>query len=805
MGPLGESLAAWLLFPAVAYLLFVGVALLLERATRVELPSPLLAPVGLVATVVIAMPIYATGAGAWLATPVAALVAAAGYALARGELRARLNPGWLGLAGLGAYVLYVAPVVASGGWTWTGYNFVNDTGVQFLLADHLAHDGTSAPPGPPERDPQSTGFEQIRIYLETGYPLGTHSLLATLKPLAAAPLEALYQPMIGLFAAAAAVSLGWLLALVSPLWLAVVGGFVAAAGNLAYQYGLQGSIKEMAMLAAVAVTAAVTRHVLGRRGRWGPGVVVGLMLAACILIYSTAALPYVAALAAGATIAAFVQRGRAIGRADLVRGAAVAAGVAAVASLPMLTKVVEFGETAENTFSGDEPGAADDLGHLLRPLRLVQAAGVWLGRDYRVEVPANHGLNELFIWFVIAVAAVGIAYLAARRESGLLVYFGAAGAALALVASRVSPYADGKLLMLLTPAVLAVAWAAIGAVGRRSALAAAPAAVVVSAAVLWSDALAYHGTQLAPIERLEALEDVGERYAGRGLMLVNDFEQFAQYFMRDARPNVALELITPYQAKDVLREGFVNLNVDVDQEPPEYLQYFPWIVERKGADTSRPPANYTLDYENRYYTVWRRDPAVTVRDHMPFQDLYVGAARPPCRTLRDFAATAQPGERLVAAFRPIGVRLDTLNAERSPAWVPHPFLADMVVPEGPGFARARARFGGGRYRVWVAGSFGRDVRVLVDGREVARVRGVNTEGEWLGGEVVRVAPGRHEIELRRGGGRPAPGDGFARALGQLVFEPLYPTDSIEWLAPAEVGRLCGRELDWVAIARRARG
>ena len=62
---------------------------------------------------------------------------------------------------------------------------------------------------------------------------------------------------------------------------------------------------------------------------------------------------------------------------------------------------------------------------------------------------------------------------------------------------------------------------------------------MVSGAVLWSDALAYHEVQLAPVDRLQALEDIGERYEGKGLMLVNDFEQFAKYFMRDARENVA--------------------------------------------------------------------------------------------------------------------------------------------------------------------------------------------------------------------------------------------------------------------------
>ena len=66
----------------------------------------------------------------------------------------------------------------------------------------------SEPAGPPEAPAQSTGLEHIRIYFETGYPLGIHGLLATLRPLGLAPIEAVYQPLIALLAAMAVLSLG---------------------------------------------------------------------------------------------------------------------------------------------------------------------------------------------------------------------------------------------------------------------------------------------------------------------------------------------------------------------------------------------------------------------------------------------------------------------------------------------------------------------------------------------------------------------------------------------------------------------
>ena len=48
----------------------------------------------------------------------------------------------------GIYLLYMAPVILSGGWTWTGYNFVNDgRRCRCCSAEHLRLDGLTEPPG----------------------------------------------------------------------------------------------------------------------------------------------------------------------------------------------------------------------------------------------------------------------------------------------------------------------------------------------------------------------------------------------------------------------------------------------------------------------------------------------------------------------------------------------------------------------------------------------------------------------------------------------------------------------------------
>ncbi len=804
MGSLGTSLLAWLLFPAAAYVLFVGVGLLAQRASGGPLPRPLLAPVGMAATVVLVMPLFWVGAGAWLATPVAVAAALAGFVLAGRDGARGLNPGWLGVAALAAYLLFIAPVVAAGGWTWTGYNFVNDTSVQFLLADHLAHHGMSDPLGPPEAPPQSTGLEHIRVYFDTGYPLGIHGLSATLRPLGIAPLEAVYQPLIALLAAMAALSLGWLLSRVTSVGIAALGGFMAVAANLVYHYGLQGSVKEIAMVAAMAATAAVAVVVISSPPGWRRGALLGVPVGASVLIYSTAALPYLGVVALAAGVAFVLRHRAALTRRDVLRIVGVGVLASVLMALPALSKLARFRDAAGDAFS-DRHSLADELAHLLRPLKLSQVAGVWLDADYRVPVVGgNAPFNDAFIALVFVLAVVGLVHLLRRRELGILLYAVPAVVALAVVAPQVSPYADAKLLVLLTPAVVLIAFAGVGVVGSVSRVGAAALALVVSGVILWSDALAYHSVQLAPIERLQALEDIGERYEGEGLMLVNDFEQFAKYFMRDARDNVAAESVTPRPARRHLRLNYsVGKNLDVDQELPTYLTRFPWIVERKGADTSRPPANFRLDYENRFYTVWRRDAAVRVVAHEPFQSLFRGTGVPSCSEIEEFTAAARPGEEIAVSLRPPGERLDTAQEARIPLWGPHPFVGDALLPDSPGDVYTTPAFDGGMYRIWVAGSFGRDISVLLDGDEVARVSGVNTDGEWLDGGVVHVSAGSHTIGLRRGGGSLAPGDGYMGFLGPLVFQPVHPEDSLEWVKRRDIGRrLCGRALDWIARVRR---
>src|SRR5205823_4519997 len=180
----------------------LGCGLALERALRVRLKNALLLPLGLCVSLVVVLPGYVAGAGYGLAIALLVAVAAAGLLLARGGLRSRLNPGWAGAAGLGVYVLYMLPVIAHGHWTWSGYDFVNDSAFEMLLAEHVKGFGTSL-----GNVPETSSREFLVSYLGTGYPLGVQSLLGTLSGVTHTPVAVLYQGFIGGLAALAATAL----------------------------------------------------------------------------------------------------------------------------------------------------------------------------------------------------------------------------------------------------------------------------------------------------------------------------------------------------------------------------------------------------------------------------------------------------------------------------------------------------------------------------------------------------------------------------------------------------------------------
>ena len=199
---------------------------------------------------------------------------------------------------------------------------------------------------------------------------------------------------------------------------AAVTGWLAAIPALVYSYALMGSIKEITVLPMLLLMGAcvVLAPRLARAGVRGalPFAIAG---AASLGAIGIAASPWVGllllAVLAFAAPVVMLRRHRA--RA-LALSAVVTGGMTAVLALPTLGPLSTTLALAQNVSSTDAQ-AASDPGNLLRPLRIAQAFGIWLGESHRIE-PRFLNQTYLVIGVVAVCAILGRAVAGAQAGVG---------------------------------------------------------------------------------------------------------------------------------------------------------------------------------------------------------------------------------------------------------------------------------------------------------------------------------------------------------------------------------------------------
>jgi hypothetical protein len=797
----GNYLVAVIGTPILVWVVCLGCGLALERVLHVRLSNALVPPLGLCVAFVLIMPGYTAGAGDALAIALLVVVAVAGLALAKGGLRSRLNPGWAGAAGLAVYVIYTLPVIASGHWTWSGYDFVNDSSFEMLLANHLKGFGTLL-----GQLPESSQRQFLVQYLGNGYPLGTQALLGTFSGLIDTSVAVIYQPYISSLAALAAMALASIGERRLGGWRAALVGVVAVCANLTYQYALQGGIKEIGLLATICAAVAIAYAAIGLERPYAGAALVAVAGAAALATYNAVALPYVGALML------FLGLGVALTRRSWPRPRwalpALAGGcLAAVLAIPSLTTFETFFEVAR-AGEGSTGAGAVQFGQLLRKLPLSQLSGVWLSGEYRLAVPGLKGtLTAIATAVILVLFLVGVLWALRRREAGALLLAGVTGLVILIVLPHVSPYAQGKLLAIAGPSVVFVALAFLLSARGRLAWPAMALAAALALAVFGSDVLAYGHDRIAPTARIEAIEQTGDRFAGQGPVLWNEPEEYAKFFARAARISAPFEPITPQQVQLRAPTYFVNHYFDLDEELLSFVEGYPIIVTRRSPAASRPPANYRLVYENKYYLGWRRSSTPQILTHLPEQQPYSPSATVTCPALAPIVASAPAGTELIVASTPeLAVFNPASDAHRSPSWPADPAQAGAVETITAGSAQGVLTVrSGGRYAVWVQGDFPRKTYVQLDGRTVGWVAGSNTPDQWLQAATSSLRPGQYRVRVYADGGHrhfgpgewPAGDNGTIGAVGLQLQAP----ESLQTVALSNWRTLCGRQADWVELVR----
>jgi hypothetical protein len=582
-------LVPWLVFPVVCTCLAIGCALLVERVAGVAVSGTLLLPVGIASISLVAGFATLSDATAELAVPAVVGLAVLGFGLRRP--RARRVDVWACACAVAVFVVFGAPVLASGGATFAGYVTLDDTSTFLAIVDRTLEHGRSLDGLAP-----STYEATLDVNLARGYPTGSLLPFGVGSRIVGSDPAWTFQPYMSLLAAALGLCLYELtgVAGLTRRWRAVVGT-VAAQPALLYAFAQWGGVKELfaaMLLALLGATIAVVRNAPSRAALV-PATAAGALLGGL----SLGAVVWLAPVAALVVVGTLRPQWR----------ARALAGVAATAvlSVPALAAASQFLRAANRASFADD----DELGNLTGTLPLRQLLGIWPAGDFRADAAEPRATAALLATCALA-AVYGSLVLGRGRVAAPLSYLGASVVGTGTVLVLGSPWLGAKALAVGSPAVLfaaVVAGASVVVAGRR--LEGALVLSVVVAGVAWSNALAFGEARLAPRGQLAELERIGERFAGQGPALMTEYQPYGvRHFLRRLDAEGSSEL---RRRPIPLRDGRVLGKAeyaDLAAFSPEAVSLYRTLVLRRAPPAGRPPPAYALVWRGRYYDVWQRGP-----------------------------------------------------------------------------------------------------------------------------------------------------------------------------------------------------
>ncbi len=784
-----DLLLCWLVAPAGLILVSVGLSFLVERVTNFTVSWLVRPSLGLAVAVTLAQFGTASDSTAELTIPAILLLAVIGLILgARTEERMDLR--WPVGAALAVFLVYAAPIVASGEPTWAGIVKLDDTATWLALADHTFEYGRDLGDLPP-----STHEATIQSYLSSSYPIGSLVPMEMGSVMAGQDVAWTFQPTMAVWG-------GLLALLIFELTRPIVRGappaaliaVIGATSSMLLGYYLWGGVKEMAAAALIPLGPALIAR--ADRAGWPATALVPLAVSSAALIAVLG--PGGAVWLAPTLLPGLLLVRKAVGSARFWRMAGLLVGIAAV--LALLTTLAPggvFNATSSTLTAGSE------LGNLTGPLNPLHVAGLWPALDFRSDPHLEPAVLVLAV--LVLIGAAGAVVASARERPGVpfAAYVGGAAVGAALIMVVGSPWVDGKAMTIVSPAVLSGAIAAVVLIWQRTAfrLEAGVIGAVIVVVAAWSAFLAYHGVSLAPRDTFTELEEIADRFEGDGPTLSTEVATYGpRHFLRKLDAEGATDL----RRRQILLTGGRMSEDDqyIDIDDIQYDQFAPYntIVQRTGPQASRPLGDFALAYSTTHYNVWRRQPnALGVPiEHLPLGTFAQAGEVPSCQRVARLASAAGASGTLLAARAAEPILVDVEVAARPDDWE---VLSDTVVsPRSSGELTTPVEVPeAGEYVIWLRGAiFGR-AAVSVDGTEVASERGLVDPYAQNAIGTVDLSAGTHTIGLRYTGGGIAPGSGAeSYSLGPLTLERPRSSDLGTVTVPASAYQeLCGKRWDWI--------
>jgi hypothetical protein len=795
----------WLVFPLLLLAVCLGCGLTVERLTGWQLWGGLLPAVGLVLVIVVSSLTTNYAGTAPLTTPVVLVLAVAGYASSRKRLASfRLEP-WALVVALALFAVYAAPIVLFGTAGFAGYFVDNDAAFHFALIDQLmahGHDIAGLP--------TSVYSYILNEYLSSSYPIGADVAVGAIRPLIGQDIAWIYQPYLAMILTFGGVVLYELLRdSVRSTALRAAIAFIAAQAGLVYAFYLETSIKELATTMIISLMVVLVFATLRQPLRVRTLLPLALATVAAFDVLNFAAIPWIGIpLAAFVVVAAWRMRGtlRSLSRRSLA--ASVCLGVVALGVLlfPILERASTFVGVASSVLTGSA-----GLGNLAGPLPKWELVGIWPSADFRFSVATQYQLAYVLIGVAIVSSLLGIAWMIRRRRLAPLLLVAGNGIATIFLLSQGNAYASAKVMMIFSlTAVLAAMLgpAALNEGARRFegwALAAA-----IAGGVLWTNVLAFENVSVAPRARFDELAEIGARFSGQGPALYNLSDEFALHFLRTEAPSDPADgPLQPRAGLPPRTAAQARLSWDPNDLDFGYLQSFGLLVLGRSPVSSRPPADFKVVFQGRYYTVWKHVSSPKVLAHMPVSS-GLDATPPRCAAVRALAAAASR-QRAVIAYvqRDATPTLLPTHAARPPDWGLVAGDDDDLIPrEQTGILTGLVKVTRpGRYQVWLGGSFSQHYSVWIGRRMVgATPLDVGPPGQYVRIGQIMLPAGSAPVLIVRPANRSTAGeDATTQLLGPLVLTRTDAPPPVEEISPNKARSLCGRPLEWVEIVRPATG
>lgn len=764
----------WVVFPVVLALVSIGVGLLLGWVAGVALPVWAVAPAGFAGVVVVSgFTTVWSGSAGWT-VPVVVVLAAVGFV----RLPRRWPDGEVFVAagvGLVVFLVFGAPVLASGEATFAGYVNLDDTATFVAMAEAVVREGRDLSGLPP-----SSYEAALAVNLGNGYPVGALAPLGVGGRLAGADALWLWQPYLAFAAVIVALALyGLGGSLLRGRGLRAGASVVAACSPLLLGFALWGGVKEL-VAAGLLVLAAAALSCGRSRARM---LVPSVACAAFLMTLGAAAVLWLLPLLVVSWL---------VGRWSL-RGLLGLVVTSTGLSLPVALAASSF-LRADNVEVFRNGG---DLGNLVQPLPLYRVLGVWPAGDFRAAASAGW-LAAVLLGVVAMLAVVGAVVALRRRAAAPLGLLASVLVTAVLVELLASPWLSAKALAIGSPVVLFVA--AFGCVlmlgwGETVAPAAMLAGTLLAGVVL-SDALAYRAVWLAPSGQLRELERIGKRFAGEGPALMTEYQPYGvRYLLRRLAPEGASELRRRRVERTNGRLVGKGQQVDLDGLAASGVLVYRTLVLRRSPVASRPSAAFRLAERGAWYEVWSRRPGVRLLARLPLGSALDPSGVARCDDVRALAARAKrAGAVLVASRRARPVIVALGGGARSSSGA----AASGVAPAEGEVAARFALSSPDRYVVWLAGSVRGTASISIDGVDVGLVRNhIGRAGTWARVGVSELAASPHRLAVRLSRSRLRPGEGGPSfPLGPIALVPAQ-AGSLRAVPVSRATVLCGQRLDWL--------